>query len=80
MDKLSKLLRKLTSKERTQLATALRALLSGETGSLDIKKLKSVENVYRVRVGDLRILFRKDRGDIRVLEVSRRDDTTYRTL
>ena len=80
MDKLAKLLKKLTSKESNQLAKTLRALLSGETDSLDIKKLKGVDNVYRVRVGNLRIIFRREKRDIRVLEVSRRDDTTYRAL
>lgn len=78
MDKVSKLLKKLTKKERQHLQAALDKLLSGDTVSLDIKKLKGVENIYRVRIGNLRIIFRKESGDIRVLDIGRRDTSTYR--
>jgi mRNA-degrading endonuclease RelE of RelBE toxin-antitoxin system len=42
-----------------------------------VKKLQGVEDIYRVRVGSLRIIFRKSKGDIRVLEISCRDSNTY---
>jgi len=78
MDKLTKLLKKLSEKQREYLEEVLYALVSGKTSALDIKKLKGVEEVYRVRLGDIRIIFQKNGGDIRVLEISRRDDSTYR--
>ncbi len=80
MDKLSKLLKKLTKQERKSLQTVLTKLLSGDTASLDIKKLKGVEDIYRARIGNIRIIFRKEKRDIRVLDISRRDDNTYRDL
>jgi len=78
MDKLTKLLKKLSEKQREYLEEVLYALVSGKTPALDIKKLKGVEEVYRVRVGDIRIIFQKNGGDIRVLEISRRDECTYK--
>ncbi len=78
MDKLSKLLKKIAQKERGHLKDTLTKLLSGDTASLDIKKLKGVEDIYRARIGNLRIIFKKEKGDIRVLDVGRRDDNTYR--
>lgn len=78
MDKLSKLLKKLSSKERERLEETLVVLLSGKASSLDIKKLKGVADVYRVRVGTLRIILQKDDDAFQVLEVSRRDENTYK--
>ena len=80
MDRLGKLLKKLTPKERTHLEEVLTLLLSGNTASLAIKKLKGVENVYRVRSGNLRIIFQKQDDEIFVLEVSRRNEGTYKNL
>lgn len=77
MDKITKLLKKLTIQERGCLEKALAMLVAGNTSSLDTKKLKGVRDVYRVRIGDLRIIFQKQKDDIRILEVSRRDKNTY---
>ena len=77
MDKLAKLLQTLTAKERDRLEHALTDLLSGKREGLDIKKLRGFDTVFRLRVGDLRIIFTKEADDVRILEVSRRDDTTY---
>ena len=73
MDKIEKLLRKLSQKERLQLEATLSILVSGDISSLDIKKLKGVDDIYRVRVGSLRIIFKKEPRDIRVLDIGRRD-------
>jgi mRNA-degrading endonuclease RelE of RelBE toxin-antitoxin system len=77
MVKIAKLLKKLSEKEREHVSSILSALLSGKTSDLDVKKLQGVEDIYRVRVGSLRIIFRKSKGDIRVLEISCRDSNTY---
>lgn len=55
----------------------LLALQRGALGNLQIKKLKGCEDIYRVRKGDLRIIFRKDHDDIFILAIERRSDTTY---
>lgn len=80
MDKITKLLKKLSSKERERLQEMLTLLISGDTSSLDIKKLKGVDDIYRVRNGDTRIIFQKQGKEIRILEVSRRDEGTYKNL
>jgi mRNA-degrading endonuclease RelE of RelBE toxin-antitoxin system len=80
MDKLAKLLKKLSAKERTQLLAVLTSLAEGDAASLDIKKLKGVDHIFRIRVGSLRVIFAKDKGEIRLLEVSRRSERTYENL
>jgi mRNA-degrading endonuclease RelE of RelBE toxin-antitoxin system len=78
MDKITKLLKKLSQKEREAIETTLLALITGEIRSLDIKKLLGVVDVYRVRVGEIRIIFRKVGGEIKILEISRRAEDTYK--
>ncbi len=78
MDKIAKLLKKLSQKERERLEEVLTLLLSKDTSSLDIKKLKGVEDIYRVRAGELRVIFQKQGKEIRILEISRRDESTYK--
>ena len=80
MDKISKLLKKLSSRECERLQEILVLLVSGNTSSLDVKKLKGVNDVYRVRTGDLRIIFEKHGKEILVLEVSRRNEDTYKNF
>ncbi|HEX2792778.1 MAG TPA: type II toxin-antitoxin system RelE/ParE family toxin [Candidatus Paceibacterota bacterium] len=78
MDRITKLLKKLTPKERERFEETLALLLSADASSLDIKKLKGVEDIYRVRVGNLRVIFQKQGKEILILEVSRRDESTYK--
>ena len=77
MDNIQKLLKKLSTDERARLEAVLVVLLSGTTSSLDIKKLVGVDDIYRVRAGNVRIIFSK-KGGIRILEISRRDESTYK--
>jgi mRNA-degrading endonuclease RelE of RelBE toxin-antitoxin system len=78
MDKITKLLKRLSPKARERLEEILALLLSDNASSLDIKKLKGVDGVYRVRTGNLRVIFQKQGKEIRILEVSKRDASTYK--
>ena len=80
MDKITKLLKKLSAKERERLGEVLTLLISGDASSLDIKKLKGVDDVYRVRTGEVRVIFEKHGKEILILEVSRRDEGTYKNF
>jgi mRNA-degrading endonuclease RelE of RelBE toxin-antitoxin system len=79
MDKISKALNKLTEKERKRVKTLLLKLKVGKTEGLDIKKLKDRSDIFRARTGDLRIIYRTDiKENISVLEISRRNEKTYK--
>jgi mRNA-degrading endonuclease RelE of RelBE toxin-antitoxin system len=78
MDKIQKALKKLTIAERKQVKIILQQLLGSNFRNLDIKKLKGRKDIYRVRKGQLRIIFRIDRGkNIFILSIERRNDKTY---
>ena len=80
MDDLEKSLRKLTAGERKQVKGILARLATSDFQGLDLKKLKGSENIFRVRKGDIRIIYRKDGSKLFVLAIERRSEGTYRNL
>lgn len=78
MDKLEKALTKLSEKERRQLKAILNTLKSNQSFSgFDVKKLKGREDIFRIRKGKLRIIFRSAKGGIFILAIERRSDNIY---
>lgn len=65
-----KYLHKLTDDMQFRLEKAINAIPDG-----DIKSLKGYPNIYRLRVGDIRVIFRKGDGDtIYILRIGSRGD------
>lgn len=80
MDKITKALLRLSLKERQKVKATLLKLLAGETESLDIKKLKNRDDIFRVRIGNVRIIYRTDpKEKIVILTIARRNEKTYKT-
>lgn len=78
MDDRTKFLKRLQSRDLRRINTVIGHLQQGNITGLDIKKLKGYSNMFRVRVGDFRIVYKKDITlGIIILEISRRSDTTY---
>ena len=72
-------MQKLTAKEREWVRQLLLKLQSGQTAGLDIKKLKGRDDIFRVRKGKIRIIYRSDEGGrLFVLLIERRNETTYK--
>lgn len=79
MDRIAKALKKLSTKEREVLKKILENITTKNLTGLDIKKLKGEHHIYRVRKGDLRVIYRvAQNGTTTVLAVERRSNTTYR--
>lgn len=78
MDKLDKALNRLTEKERRWVKEILELLRSKNIQGLDIKKLKGRDDIFRVRKGNLRILYRVKDGEVFVLAIERRSEKTYK--
>ena len=78
MDKLSKSLERLSVKEKKQIKQILNQLSTKQFIGLNIKKLKGREDIFRVRKGDLRIIYRVEKEEIFILTVERRSEKTYR--
>ena len=78
MDKLSKSLERLSVKEKKQIKQILNQLSTKQFIGLNIKKLKGREDIFRVRKGNLRIIYRIEKEEIFILTVERRSEKTYR--
>lgn len=81
MDKIAKALKKLSEAEKKAVQGILNSLKIGKFQGLDIKKLKGYQDIFRVRQGKVRIIYRltKD-NNIILLTIERRSDTTYSQL
>ena len=81
MDRISKFLNKLSQKEMTIVKDVLEKIKKAETANLDIKKLKGADNFFRVRKGDIRIIYRiSEKEEIILLNIERKNDNTYKFL
>lgn len=78
MDKIKKALKNLLASDRKIIKDILLKIQFGNWESLDIKKLKNNDNIFRVRKGKMRIIFKSDKnGNIKILAIEKRLDTTY---
>ncbi len=80
MDAIEKALQKLTSKERSRVKDVLTKLAAGKLQGLDIKKLQGRDDIFRVRKGDLRIVYRAKEGAVLILLIERRSEKTYDSI
>ena len=66
-------------KERKKVKAILGKLLDGDTVGSDIKKLKGRDDIFRVRAGDLRIIYRTEsKENIMILSIYRRNESSYK--
>ena len=77
MDAIQKALKKLSEKERAQVKEILGKLLANHTQGLDIKKLQGRDDIFRLRKGYIRIVYRKNGKAIFILLIERRNEKTY---
>lgn len=78
MDKIAKALERLTNKERQEMKLVLLQIKSGSFSDLDIKKLKGYDDIFRVRKGNMSIIFKKSDNSIEIIKLKRRGKDTYK--
>ena len=79
MDKIQKVLAKLTSKEREKIKEILVKLKNHQLEDLDLKKLKGRDDIFRIRKGQIRIIYRMaQNGSIFILTIERKNEATYK--
>lgn len=79
MDKTEKALQKLSIKEQNRVKEILELLQRGELRGLNIKKLRGRDDIFRVRKGNVRIIYRTDPGGAKfILAIERKSEKTYK--
>ena len=77
MDAIDKAIKKFSTMERAWVKDILRKVNVGQLQGLDIKKLKGWDDIFRVRKGDIRVIYRKQNGRVSLLAVGRKKEKTY---
>ena len=77
MDNIEKLLRKIRPYDRSIILLALQQIFRRDFTGLDLKKLKGYLHIFRVRVGNYRIIYFDDGQEIILKAIKRRDESTY---
>jgi len=78
MDRIEKFLKKLSSKELDIVYKVIEQLLADQVSTFDIKKLKGFDDIYRARVGKIRIIYSQNDSDLKLIEISRRSEQAYK--
>lgn len=79
MDKITKALNRLNSKERSIVKAILEKIQNNNFIGLDIKKLKGYSDIFRARRGKIRIIYRLDKtGQAYILTIEKRSEKTYK--
>ncbi|MBU1203424.1 hypothetical protein KKH39_05270 [Patescibacteria group bacterium] len=78
MDKIRKALERFTGSQKKIIKKILLQIESRNYSDLDIKKLKGYDNIFRVRKGQIRIIFQIKDDNIKIITIEKRSDTTYK--
>lgn len=78
MDKIEKEFLKFSAKERARIKEILGKIVRKDTRGLEVKKLKTKKDIFRVRKGDIRVIYRDNNGSVSILAIERRNDNTYK--
>ena len=78
MPTLKKLLSKFSKEDRLVLESLIEKITSSNWSGLDIKKLTGFQDIFRLRKGKIRIIFRKYKLVTSIINIERRKETTYK--
>ena len=78
MEKFEKQLRAIPKKYQERIFWAIEMLLLRDFSALDRKQLKGYDCMFRIRVGNYRIIYFDDGEKIELKAVRRRNESTYR--
>ncbi len=79
-DKIKKILAKLTVKEQEIAKLLILRVKLGDTDGLNISHLKGHTDLFRVKKGRIRIVYRMKASKILIVRIDRRNEKTYKDL
>lgn len=79
MDKIQKALDKLTKKKRAIIFKVLQKIIDNDVFDLKPKKLKGFSNYYRIRSGNMRLVYKTENGKNILVNIDYRKDV-YKKL
>ena len=79
-DKIKKILAKLTPKEREIVKLLILRIKLDDRVGLNVSHLKGHTDLFRVKKGRIRIVYRKNGSNILIVRIDRRNEKTYTGL
>jgi len=79
MDKIEKLLRKISQKDRQRIFKLIEALVENRRTGLDIIKISN-SDFYRLKSGNFRIIFHYEKSEVIIDAIKLRNENTYKNL
>ena len=77
-DAIKKFLTQVTAKEAVLLLVIAEQIREGKIQNLEAKKLIRTKNVFRVKRGMFRIIYKQTKTGCVVIDITRRSEKTYR--
>ena len=77
MESIQKQLRNIPKEDRKRILAALERLAVRDHADMDCQRLKGYKHIYRIRVGDYRIIYFDDGKEIILKAIRRRNERTY---
>ncbi len=71
-------LAKFSHKEKEKILRVVKRLMASDTAGLNIKKLSGSNDLFRVRLGNIRIIYQRIGRKLVFLRFSRRNEKTYK--
>lgn len=78
MGEIEKQLRKIPTADRERIFAALALLAERHFSELDRKKLKGYDHIFRIRIGNYRVIYYDDGSEIILKAIKKRDEKTYK--
>ncbi len=79
MDRIQKLMHRIDRKRRDRMESAMEAILLGHLDQYDVRELKGHTDLYRLRIGTIRIIFQKIGEKYAIVDAGLRKDV-YKKL
>ena len=79
-DKIVKLLAKIPVKDLVRIQEALKKIQALQFEGLNIKAIKGQKEIFRIKVGKYRIIFKLQDKSIFLLKIDKRNEKTYKGL
>jgi mRNA-degrading endonuclease RelE of RelBE toxin-antitoxin system len=79
MNKIEKLLRKISPKDRQRLFKLTEVLIAGDRAGLSIAKIIG-SDFYRLKSGNFRIIFHYENSEVIIDAIKLRNESTYKNL
>ncbi len=77
-DEITKFLAKLPRQQAIGLLKLMNAIKAGIVDDRDVKKLSGSKDIFRIRKGKFRVIYKKNDTSCAILSVSKRSEKTYR--